>query len=276
MRSSVGRIVGVAILVIGSGAFAQETTTTAPEAMMTSRSFDRFEVDAETARGLWAELGGAVSHDLQRPLGQKAETVSTTAFLRAAYGGDYYEAGVTVPFYRGLDTYLNEQRTSGEDAFGDISFFGKAMPLRSEYVDAGAGLVLTVPSGDKDKGLGTGEVEMIPFATVALKYGSLAVRGHGGFQFPSDSTPVAREASVYGGGIFWSLSDRIAFRSELNGATFSSPGKDLELLAWQPGFDIVFPYDSFNLFVRPTGSYGLTTETFDWGFGGSFVVALKP
>ena len=59
------------------------------------RSFSRFELDSETADGLWGEVGSAYT-ELDE---DEAEVDEVTVFGRLAYGSEYAEGGLLLPYY---------------------------------------------------------------------------------------------------------------------------------------------------------------------------------
>jgi len=246
-----------------------------------SRSFDRYEQDAAVTEGIWIEGAAGVAQDVVKDaVGNKTTASTDFGAIRASYGMDMFEAGLAWPFWQHNEVEVRQGRnvaSQGEEGPADLSFYGKALPLRTEWFAAGAGLQLSVPTGDEDKGLGLGEVGILPFATVAAHLKPLDVRAHGGYRFVSDVTPTAREAIVYGGGLFYTWNDQLALRSEINGAIVDVPGKEnLDLILWQPGIDVRLPMDGYDIVLRPTGTYGINDESPDWGFAGSITVWMRP
>ncbi len=67
---------------------------------MPVRSFDRFEFDTQTARGLWVEVATGFSRtelDRQTVEGQTIE--ATTVEARLVYGGEGFELGLFIPYH---------------------------------------------------------------------------------------------------------------------------------------------------------------------------------
>lgn len=286
MVRQVGTAAVSLMVLVAAGAavtVAQETATASQQRV--TRSFDRYEQDAAVTEGIWVEgIAAHVQDVVKDPVGNKTTFSTNLGAVRASYGMDMFEAGISFPFWRHNEAEVRQGKevsSTGEEGPGDLSFYGKALPLRTEWVDAGAGVQLSVPTGDEDKGLGIGEVAVVPFATVAAHLTPLVapldVRAHGGYQFVSDRTVTAREAIVYGGGFYYYWNDQLALRSEINGAIVDVPGKEnLDLIFWQPGLDVRLLMEGFDIVLRPTGSYGINDESPDWGFGGSITLWLRP
>ncbi|GIW44578.1 MAG: hypothetical protein KatS3mg077_1860 [Candidatus Binatia bacterium] len=246
-----------------------------------TRSFDRYEQEAAVSEGIWVEGAAGVAQDVVKDaVGNKTTASSDFGALRASYGMDMIEAGITFPFWQHNEVEVRQGGavgSRGEEGPGDLSLFAKVLPLRTEWLDAGAGLQLSLPTGDEDKGLGIGEVGILPVGTVAAHLKPFDIRAHGGYRFVSDVTPTAREAIVYGGGIFYMWNEQLALRSEINGAIVDVPGQEnLDLIFWQPGVDVRLPMDGYDILLRPTGTYGINDESPDWGFGGSITVWMRP
>ncbi len=246
-----------------------------------TRSFERFEQEAAISEGIWVEgLAGYLQDVVKDQVGNKTTASTDFGGLRASYGMDMFEAGITFPFWlhNELETRQGRNVSSrGEEGLGDLSLFAKVLPVRTEWFDAGAGLEVITPTGDEDKGTGIGRFGFLPFATVAAHLAPIDVRAHGGYHFVSSVTAFAREAIVYGGGIFYPWNDQLALRSEINGAIVDVVGKEnLDLIVWQPGVDIRLPMDGYDVLLRPTGTYGINEESPDWGFGGSITVWMRP
>jgi hypothetical protein len=268
------------------------------------RSLDRFEADPGVSEGFWIEALASYAQDVVKDdVGSRTSTSVDTGAVRLSYGMDMFEAGLTFPFWRHLEVErrAGTVRTAGGEGLGDLRAFVKAVPLRTDYFDAGAGLSVGFPTGSIDGGLtteetllvpgnaklqsllpmnslqpGTGKFQFTPYGIVAAHYGPFEVRAHGGYTFVASHTTRSREVTVFGGGIYYRWTDQVGFRSEINGGTVHAVGDNPNVLAWQPGIDIRLPRDGYDIVLRPTGSYGITDETADWGIGGSITVWLRP
>ncbi len=270
-----------------------------------TRSLDRFEADTAVTEGFWIEPLATFAQDVVKDnLGNKTTTSADTGGLRLSYGMDLLEAGLIFPFWRHLEVEQRvggNVRTAGGEGPGDLRAFVKAVPLRSEYFDAGAGVTVGFPTGSTEGGLttaeatllpgnvkalsvlpmnalqpGTGKFNFTPYGMVGLHYGPFEVRAHGGYTFVASHTSSSREVTVYGGGIYYRWTDQVGFRSEINGGTVHTVGDNPDVLAWQPGIDVRLPQNGYEIVLRPTGSYGITDETADWGIGGSISLVLRP
>lgn len=279
MVKRVGVVALSCVWLLGAAVVSAQEATKKPSGI--SRSFDRYEQEAAVSEGIWVEGGAGYVQDVVKdPVGNKTTASTDFGVLRASYGMDMIEAGLTFPFWQHNEVEVRQGRnvrSQGEEGVGDLSLFAKVLPLRTEWVDAGLGLQVSAPTGDEDKGMGLGEFGVLPVATVAAHLAPLEVRAHGGYRFVSDITPTAREAIVYGGGIFYMWNEQLALRSEINGAIVDVPGKEnLDVIFWQPGVDVRLPMDGYDILLRPTGTYGINDESPDWGFGGSITVWVRP
>src|ERR1700687_639785 len=199
--TSANRVILLTLLLSASIVGAQERASTA-------RSFDRFEFDTATARGVWAEVATALAHGERRGFSFDVITVEP----RLVYGGEMGELGLFIPYEHveaetpsffgaftreengigdirlygkliALRTGLERAElgrftpsevveaetpsffgafTREENGIGDIRLYGKLIPLRTDLVDAGLGLGVSLPTGNDDKGLGTGERGIVP------------------------------------------------------------------------------------------------------------------
>jgi hypothetical protein len=234
------------------------------------RSFSRFELDSGTVEGLWTEVGNAYSEDRQSGV----ETDLNTTFGRFAYGDKYSEAGLLFP-YHNLDVDLGRSGSANEDGTGDLRLYGKTVPIRTELIDLGAGMELSVPTGEEDEGLGEGEVGFLPFVTSAVHLGMVDARGHFGYRFFSDDDKW--EAFHYGFGLYAPIGKNIALRTEFNAIVQKAPGSDPDPWMFEPGVDIGIPAgEGIEFVVRPTGLVGMNNDAPDWGVGGSVVLAWSP
>jgi hypothetical protein len=105
------------------------------------REFAGFLTDAETSNGFWGEIGSVFGRESDAP-GTEVDAVNTYAHL--SYGQEMWEAGALLPYQ-----YLHEDNGIGnDDGLGDLRLWGKVMPLRTDMFRAGAGLVVSFPTGD--------------------------------------------------------------------------------------------------------------------------------
>jgi hypothetical protein len=251
---------------------------------MPVRSFDRFEFDTVTAHGLWAEVATAEAHD--EPYAESVDVV--TVEPRLVYGGTWAEGGLFIPYHfvnvEVRDPFFGSY-TEDEDGIGDMRLYGKVVPLRTHWLDAGLGLELSFPSGDDTKGFGTGEVGFLPYGMAAAHLGPVDVRAHLGYQTYADSNEHyigwssverAPDSFVYGGGLFGAVNDYLGLRAEFIAQTFDTAHNNQDVLAFEPGFDVRIPLGTVDLFVRPTGAVCLTDAAPEWGVGGAVTLAWTP
>jgi hypothetical protein len=286
-----GRFAIVALVVTGwliAPARAEEKQRTAPV-----RAFDRFELESETVEGFWAEIGALVERTDttdQNRIGAAGELESdeTTAFARLAYGGEKWEGNLFVPYVdRDADLTHGASRTDmSENGIGDVQLSGKYVFTRSDLLDFGVGGLASLPSGDDDERLGTGEFGGMPYITGALNMAIVDLRGHfGGLFFSGNNTKgVATNRVVYGGGIFAPVGKYVTLRNEFNGVTLYDEPDSPKAVSYVPGADLRIPIGGLDLLVRVTGVLGLSSGTAgrvsgslsrevpDWGIGGSLVL----
>lgn len=233
------------------------------------RSSERFEVDAVTSDGFWVEIA---SHYREADVaGLDVSQLASTA--RLAYGSEIFEVGFTVPYLH-LDI---EEKGSGSsfetDGFGDISVYGKAVPIDQDFGRFGVGFLLTITTGDEEKALGVGEPSYFPFVTGAVDVGPAELRAHYGYRSYSGSgLTVPPSSHQFGfGGYAW-LTPNIGVRTEVVAEKPTGARIDSQ---WGivPGLDFRIPLGSADLLLRPSAFAGLTNETWDWGVGGSIALA---
>jgi hypothetical protein len=244
------------------------------------RSFSRFQYDSGSAHGLWVELDAANSH-FERGEGDASASLDVDVIQvgpTLAYGGEAWEAGFIVPYLHS-DATVCQPYSGGcskreENGVGDIQTYGKYV-WRSESLHLGGGLNLSLPSGDRDKGFGSGEVGVAPFATAALIVGPVEMRTHiGNLFYADDSSAFApRDVLFYGGGLFGRLGEHLALRGEIVGSRLDRHDQQ-NWITFEPGVDVRIPLGAIDLLIRPTASVGLTEASPDWGVGGG--IAISP
>ena len=252
----------------------------ADDAAMAVRSFERFEFDTVTASGLWAEVATSLAHEESQGISADLITVES----RLVYGAEWIEGGLFIPYERlGVSGPISFAGGEAEEnGIGDLQLYGKAVPLRTEWVDAGIGLEISLPSGDESKGLGAGSTGFLPYGMAAVHLGPADLRGHFGYDafLTSDGTVFGRERApnvfIYGWGLFGTITDRVGVRTEFVAETFDGANDNRHVLSFEPGFDVRFPLGSIDLLIRPTGAVGLTHDSPDWGVGGAVTVNWDP
>lgn len=261
-------------------AIALPLLSSAAHAEFRGRSFARLELDSATTPGLWGEIAtSSVSEDEH---GDSASLI--TVEPRVLYGWENWEVGLFIPYER-LSTHVSDpffdfDDDSTDDGVGDIRLSGKGV-FRSEFVDVGFGLEMTLPSGDEDNGLGSGKVGFLPFGTGAVHLGPVDLRAHAGYLAYVDQdqyfgVDLPPNLIVYGGGPFAGIGDYVALRAEFLGFTTDSDLNDRSAVSFQPGIDFRIPAGPVGVLIRPTGLVGLTDEAPDWGVGGAITVSWNP
>lgn len=258
--TSVAMLVGIELLLV--------VPARAEEAAIYGRSFDRFQFDAVVNRGLWGEARATYARE--EDAGSFGDLDVLSASPRVAYGWRFIEGGVIIP-----SLYLHSDARSDETGLGDIHFYGKAVPLVLDFFRGGLGVDISVPSGDEDKGLGTGEGGFTPFATAAVHAGPIDVRGHLGYQAFTGGGDAPDDSVVFGAGLFAGFDETVFPRLELNGQDYDRGGSSTAL-SLQPGIDIRIPVRRIDLWLRANSSAGLTHEAADWGLGAGLGVSWNP
>jgi hypothetical protein len=308
MRGKVTLVAGLLITAVLAPASGRSEETE-QKRTIPARSYSRFEFEAETHKGYWAELGAFLESTDIGPRSvpnTNIELDTITAFARFAYGGDNWEGNLFIP-YRNVDGKaapdgITPLSDFSEDGLGDIELTGRYIPLRTSLFDAGAGFNLRVPSGDLDHfedagipvaedpvshtttsvdpGLPAGEVGALPFFTAQLHVAVLDVRGHIGYQVFTGHNNEGRATDrlVYGFGVILPgrdllpYGDYFSIRNEFTNVEYSERDTP-DVANYQVGFDIRVPVGNMDLILRPTGQVPISRRAADWGFGGSIVLA---
>jgi hypothetical protein len=257
--------------VVDEGAESGEPTRTVP-----ARALDRFSFESETVDGLWAETGAFYTNTESDRDGVKADFDGPSAFARVSYGQKKWEAGLFFPYYNDFQGRIDDASgRSDVDAtgIGDLQAYGKFIPLQSDIIDAGAGFLISFPTGDDDDGLGTGEFGFLPHFTAQLDLQAAQIRGHIGWEwFTANNDDRAADRLVYGFGIFIPLFHYVTFRNEFVGTELDIKN-DPKMASYLGGLDIRVPIGNFDLLLRPTGIAGISERAPDWGIGGSIAVS---
>lgn len=228
------------------------------------RTWAGFLTDAETTRGLRAEVGTAYAAKYHSNRVGDVDATNTYAYL--SYGTELFEVGLTAPSYQSV----NQQGVDDDNGFGDMRLWGKIMPLRTEYLNAGGGLILSFPTGDGDDGFGTSGYGFFPFLTLGSHCGPVDIRLSGGYDvyadeyvsnnaFDKSDLNLAALAPV-----FENDTVDIVVRGELVHNHFTDSDKDPVSLF--PGVDLAFAVGANELILRPTLGIGIT-EAPDWQVG---------
>lgn len=144
---------------------------------------------------------------------------------------------------------------------GDIQLYTKFQRPVAQHCAVGAGVELSLPTGSRGKGLGTGELGVNPVASTRYQRGPLAVGGNIGYQiYTGDVVDVFN----YGTEVIVRATEMYALRTELAGRLFEQGGHHFHDLTVLPGVDVNL---ASNLVIRPTGLVGVSPSAPDWGIG---------
>lgn len=200
--------------------------------------------------------------------------------LIGAYGlGDRVELGLDLPFV--MQQQINFQipascvpgadncnKFQEEVGVGDLVFYGKYKHLFTEQWAGALGLEMSIPTGDEDKLMGSGELGLNPFLSTRYQSGRIAVGGHLGFMLNTDDQPQVFNWSVE---TIMRANSMFAFRVEVNGRLLRDFGDTFNDISVYPGFDFNL---TENIILRPQGIAGITDEAVDWGLGLGLVFTI--
>lgn len=275
--------VGVLTAVMVAGVLHAEE----PRPML--RNFDRFEFDTGTARGFWLEVqtfydtkSGMRALDTPSfrnrvnppppgsPFGTLPRTVDVDTLRvesRLVGGGENFEAGVIIPY-----VFVDDHGTAHDQSnVGDVRVYLKAIPIRTQWVDAGLGYDISSESGDHSEGFGYGAVGHLPFVTGTGHLGPVDLNVHFGHRFVNTHRSDPGESWVYGAAAHYPILANLSARVEFVGQSFRQ-GTNFDALAIEPGVDYTVPLGPIELMLRPTVAVGLNEDTSEWGAGGSIVL----
>lgn len=242
----------LAIAAIGVGATAQEQ---APSKLKI-RNFDHLEFD--TVTGTYFGIATFYTRDEKAVFeGERIRTEATTAELRLMMGGETIQGGVAIPYHATTGDRLGP----GQNDIGDVRAHLKIIPLRKELFDFGAGLLLSFPGGEEDRGMSTGNVGTLPFVTGTVHIGPTDLNAHIGYNFVNHHSGFgASESILYGSTLSMPVMDLLGARLELAGQQFTS-GENRNVTAIQPGFDYMIEMGTLDLMLSVAGSYTVTGGT---------------
>lgn len=229
----------------------------APAPVKVLRSFFGFETEAETARGLWAEVG--TMYSAESDFGPDVDFLDTR--LRLAYGQELWEVGASIAY-----DYIDVDDFGDDDGFSDLETWGKVVPLRTDMWNVGLGLLISWPTGEEN--FTTDEYGFEPFVNVAAGVGPASIRGSFGYMTSTGHGDDTLDTQV---AVLGSVADWVNLRAEL--LWLHALDYDFDPLTLAPGIDFVFPVaDGWDLLVRPEGGVGLTDEAPDWQLGVSLAI----
>lgn len=236
-----------------------------PKPVLTNRLFFNFIEDAETTRGLWVEAREILSDETDGPV----DEFQLLTQLIAAYGGDIWEAGMLLPYgYVQIDDGPgNDDR---HDNLGDLSLYGKVIPLRTDMFSLGGGLEVAFPTGGGF--FTTDEYGFNPFLTGSVEAGPASIRGHIGYEaYTGDSVSEGVDYSL---AALVPMSELLTLRTEIFGAhyTENAPMGD-DPVSIGPGLDLRTLDGNWQVVLRLSGAAGLTNEAPDYQIGVGLVIA---
>jgi hypothetical protein len=125
-----------------------------------------------------------------------------------------------------------------------------------------------VPTGSRDKLLGSGELGLNPFLSTRYAQGPWAIGGHVGFELNTNTQPDVFNWSVEG---IVRGNEMFALRVEVDGRLFNDFGDTFNDIAVYPGIDFNL---TDNIIIRPEGLAGVTDDAITWGIGLGLVFTI--
>jgi len=233
-----------------------------PEPPRILRKHIGFFTDSETTRGLRGELGSFYAAEYHPS--NVGDVEAANVYLHLSYGTELFEVGITAPSF----IYGHQDGVPGDiKDVGDMRVWGKIIPLRTDIVTFGGGLVVSIPTGNG--GAGTADFGFLPFLTGGARAGDVDLRmsvgydvyiAHGG-SFPD----TAYDHGNLNFAALYPVTENVVVRGEIEWNHFVYSNADPTSL--YPGVDVTFNLtDAVDLVLRPTLGIGLT-EAPDWQIG---------
>lgn len=240
------------------------------------RLFSGFAGEAATAKGFYAEID-SMYHSYDE-FGWEADLATTQ--LRLAYGQELFEIGAELPFVYASNSGEHDTK------LGNLSLYGKVLPIRTEIVTAGAGLSVSAPTGDSidnsgsnwnwmtNEWLPTGDDEwgFNPFLTAGMSAGPVALRANIGYQVWTGGSNDYDNVT-YNMGAILPVGDVVSLRTEIVGRHYVD-GLETDPVSVVPGIDIRLPVEALDISLRPTGMVGLADAP-EWGLGLGVAISQK-
>jgi hypothetical protein len=255
-------IVALALLLPGGAVLAREVDGD-------DRLLTQFVKDGEVVTRGWLE-GRSVFEGWDD--GDRAALGSLLAFTFASD----FEVGLA---FAGL--WVDPDRGDSQEGFSDTQVFGKVRLIEKPVV-LSVGTVISIPTGDEDEGLGTGEVDMEFFGAIRRAWRPMTLVANAGFRvnqdpdvrllpggFPSDSPGGEIEgeiSGVLGAGLIFLQGERWSYQVELSFESKRYEGHDSDL-RFTPG---VF-FRTARTSLRAGVSIGLSDGAPDYSLLGSAV-----
>lgn len=200
---------------------------------------------------------------------------------RAALGGllaftlaSDFEVGVS---FAGM--WVDPDGTGSDEGFSDTQVFGKVRLIEKPVV-LSVGTVISLPTGDEEDGMGTGEVEMEFFGALRKVYRPMTLVANAGFRvnqdadvhlaqggFPRDGETEGKVSGRLGAGLIFLHGERWSYQAELSFETKRYEGHDSDL-RFTPGVS----FRGEHAILRAGLSLGLTDGAPDYALLGSAVL----
>ena len=207
----------------------------------------RLQADLGVAYGQWADDAGK----------------STVAYAAGRFGIlENWDVTLEVPFI-----WNSPELGTDEDGIGDLIVGTKLMLLNEiDYpVDLSAAVFVECPTGDEDKGLGTGSASVYVIASAAKTFNQFLVVGNIGGGFLGDVKVGGLDIDrknilLWGVEAAWMINDVANLNVALEGSTKEYEGLDNEVYVTVGGQYIL----AENWQVTGDVSWGLTDDSADW------------
>jgi hypothetical protein len=268
----------LAHLILGFGILAAAPTEPGGPAGPSSppaqeRLFERFFQDAAVEPfGAWLEMRTFLA-DLPGADAWGVQAIVATAPV------EFVELGARLTFVN-VDRAgrLNRLGIDDDTGLADVEVAAK-LSLASALA---VGVDLTIPTGDEDKGLGTGETDGSVFLAARIPlHGSTGQDAelalHSGVRFNDDATILGRSLNgrtsyQLGGGLQWPVAPRVTLLGEVALETERYRGED-EYAVIVGGLSWML---SGRLAMRPALTVGLTDDAPDWRLGVGLAYRPRP
>jgi hypothetical protein len=215
-------------------------------------------------------LNGYPVNDFEKAKGKTIDNIDGGRFdLIGAYGlGPRWEFGTDFAFVTQQQISFTDGTLQSDTNIGDLLLYGKFKEVLAEHWAGALGLEMSIPTGDRKKMLGSGELGLNPILSTRYQSGRVAIGGHLGFLLNTNSQPDVFNWSVEG---IVRGTDLFALRVEVNGRLFNEFGGTFNDIAVYPGIDFNL---TDNFIIRPEGLAHLTNDAIDWGLGIGFVFTI--
>jgi hypothetical protein len=222
----------------------------------------------KTIRAPTLGLNGYPVKPFAEKKGSNVKSIDGGTFnLIGAYGIQDWEVGGNLPLLQQQISFATKRPEENFD-IGDIVLYGKYKLALADNWAGGLGMEMSIPSGDEDELLGSGDLGLNPFVSTRYSYGPLAVGGHLGFLLNTGSQPQVFNWSVEG---IARANQYFAMRVEFDGRLFNDVGSTFNDIAIYPGLDINF-FD--NVIIRPEGLVAASDDAINWGIGIGLVFTM--